>query len=148
MNGDIRYPHTDAEGRATFTGLSAWKLTVWARFGLVTGNVVPPAPVQVVPADQEVELRFRKAKLCRWRVLLPDGSPVRGAEIRFLTADGARLYARSGKDGLFHVAMLPGQPHALRAEYEAMDRTKYRAWREGVMPGDVEREIQLELAGY
>ncbi len=146
MNGSGARPNTDGEGKKTFTGLVEWEVELRARFGRLGVDAVPPAPVKLVPVNQEVELRFRTATLCRGKVLLPDGSPVQGAEIELLTEDGATTHARTDGEGRFKVAGLPGRPHSLSIRYDTRERYIYRAYREGLIPGDAALEITLALS--
>ncbi len=146
LNGSVGRPNTDEEGKKTCEGLMEWEVEVWARFGRLGVDAVPPAPVKLVPANQEVELRFRTAEACRGKVILPDGSAVHGAEIELLTEDGAMGHARTDAEGRFMVAALPGRPHSLSVKDTTRERYIYRAYREALVPGDDALEITLALS--
>ena len=146
INGSNFRPFTDAGGLRRFLDLTEWKVEVMARFGRIGIDTVPPAPVELVPANQEVELRFRRAEICRGTVRLPDGTPVRWAEIRLVTEDGATCHARTDERGYFSVAALPGRPHSLSVRYESPEYYSYRAYRENLVPGPQDLEITLTLS--
>ncbi len=118
VSGEQRTARTDGGGRVRWEEMTdaPWTLLPDLRppDGM-PGDVVPPARVEVVPAGQEVVLRFRRGRAVEGIVLRPDGTPAPGALLHFNMEDGGGATTRpprAGEDGRFRV--LFGEGDALR----------------------------------
>lgn len=103
-------------GRAAFAGVPGGKLSVAARLpddDPHRGDWLEASASGVVPAGQEISIRFRAARRVSGVVLAPDGTPLEGAAVA-LWRDGRPFSRRtSGPGGRFAV------PAPLAAEGDA-----------------------------
>lgn len=107
------YGVTGEDGRCVLDGLPDREVTL--RVAAFPRDAeapwVAPAAKDVVPEGQEVELRVRVGKFVRGTVVDGDGKPVSGASVVLPGLDSVR----TGADGRFAVAGLPGEPTPLKA---------------------------------
>lgn len=105
-----------------------------------------PHPVRVVPAGQEIVLRFRATVAVTGRVLLPDGSPYR--HLVELWRDRTFLAsARTDESGAFRVPVPADEPGPVRVQVRPWQFAPHRdlatAEVDGVEPGGPEVVIRL-----
>jgi RNA polymerase sigma-70 factor (ECF subfamily) len=104
-----------------------------------------PKPLRVIPAGQEVTLRFRKAGTIVGRVLLPDGSPAAQASVAALRGKDELATCYAAADGSFGLALEPGTegPLRLRALHDHLAGLQHAAVLDRIEPGASGVEIRL-----
>jgi RNA polymerase sigma-70 factor (ECF subfamily) len=138
---------TDAEGRCTFTGLSALETQVGAlRPDNSEGPPIAfPRPETVVPEGQEIVLRFRTASPIEGVLYGPDGTPAAGVPVLLKRGSGLVVTTGTGPEGRFSLIVAADEegPLAIDAQRSTGGSKILRAYLEGVRPGD--RGLRLEL---
>jgi hypothetical protein len=131
-------------GLAELRGLPAEEVQVYTGSPPVW-SWLRPNPVRVVPAGQEVTLRFREATTIVGKVLLPDGSPAAHASVHAYRGREGVADAVADMDGRFGLAFEPDTegPLRLKARLDPLTDTEYQAVVEGVAPGASSLEIRL-----
>ena len=141
---------TDSEGRLRWEGLMGDTLSVSPNPGALEGRpeeVVPPPRIEVVPAGQEVILRFRRGVPLDGRVLLPDGTPARGAFVHFNLqggGGGAARQPRTDDDGRFRLWFGEEQVVRIGAAWKDDAGTYYQGESPDVRPGQGEVEVRIQ----
>jgi hypothetical protein len=107
-----------------------------------------PEPLRVVPAGQEVTLRFREARTIAGRVLMPDGSPAKGASIRAYRGNEEIDDAIADAEGQFRLAFEPSieEPLRIRARFDGLTDSEQVGTVDPVLPGATGVEIRLAPA--
>lgn len=108
---------TNDEGVAEFTGLTAKQTGVGAHPGR-RRDVLWPEIRNVVPAGQEVTLALRAVATISGIVLMPDGTPARGAQVKVIDNNRARYYAGTDAEGHFAALVPADEPGPWRVQVE------------------------------
>lgn len=136
---------TDEQGRARLEGLPNFRVHVWLSDGLALERPrpldIPPAGFDVVPAGQEILVKYRAGTAIRGRVVDASGSPVPRPFVR-VSAEGRSYSLRCGADGRFVTGGLPDLPMQLEAD-GYVGKTECVGVAAGVVPGDAEVTITV-----
>lgn len=137
---------TDADGRARFEGLPSRLVVVnFAELqDLAPQHPLDIAPrlASVVPAGEELVVRYRAGAAIRGRVVDGEGRGVADAYVQVTTSDGTYLQFRGDADGRFVASGLPGTRHTLTAQAIAGGE-RAAGTVENVVPGDAEVTITV-----
>jgi hypothetical protein len=136
---------TDAQGRARLDGLPNYKLHVWLSDGISLERPrpldIPPAGFDVLPAGQEIVVKYRAGTAIRGRVVDPTGKSVPRAFVR-VRAEGLHYSLRCDADGRFVTGGLPDLPMQLEAD-GYVEKTECVGVVAGVVPADAEVAITV-----